>query len=191
MSHPTPAPIRRERVAARGVLVLLAAAWQASAQPAISSRPSKVESADHCAVLQIHNPADGVVFPPEMPPPAFTRADPCHEAAAWRIDVAPANRPVTLASNVMAVPCWTPDSGTWTRMKAESVEAAAVVSIVGFRLESPQRVLSRGSVRIHTSKDEVGAPLFYREVNLPFLDAVKDPSRIRWRFGPISSASPR
>jgi len=29
--------------------------------------------------------------------------------------------------------------------------------------------------------------LFYREVNLPFVDAVKDPSRIRWRFGSISS----
>ena len=32
----------------------------------------------------------------------------------------------------------------------------------------------------------MGAPLFYREVNLPFVDAVKDPSRIQWRFGSIS-----
>ncbi len=29
--------------------------------------------------------------------------------------------------------------------------------------------------------------MFYREVNLPFVEAVKDPSRIRWRFGAISS----
>ena len=36
----------------------------------------------------------------------------------------------------------------------------------------------------------MGAPLFYREVNLPFIDAVKDPSKIRWRFGPISSPQP-
>ena len=28
-------------------------------------------------------------------------------------------------------------------------------------------------------------PLFYREVNLPFAEAVKDPSKIHWRFGPI------
>jgi dipeptidyl aminopeptidase/acylaminoacyl peptidase len=41
-----------------------------------------------------------------------------------------------------------------------------------------------------TSKDPVGAPLFYREVVLPFLDADKDPSRIRWRFGPIESPEP-
>jgi Tol biopolymer transport system component len=41
-----------------------------------------------------------------------------------------------------------------------------------------------------TSKDPVGAPLFYREVNLPFIDADKDPSRIRWRFGSIASPKP-
>ena len=40
------------------------------------------------------------------------------------------------------------------------------------------------------SADEVGAPLFYREVNLPFIEAVKDPTKIRWRFGPISSKEP-
>jgi len=32
--------------------------------------------------------------------------------------------------------------------------------------------------------------LFYREVNLPFLEAVKDPSKIRWRFGSIASPDP-
>ena len=41
-----------------------------------------------------------------------------------------------------------------------------------------------------TSEDPVGAPLFYREVNLPFAAAVKDPSHIRWRFGTISSPEP-
>ena len=33
----------------------------------------------------------------------------------------------------------------------------------------------------------MGAPLFYREVPLPFIDAVKDPARIRWRFGTIDT----
>ena len=40
-------------------------------------------------------------------------------------------------------------------------------------------------MRIRTSKDPVGDSLFYREVPLPFLTAVQDPSRIRWRFGTI------
>jgi tetratricopeptide (TPR) repeat protein len=38
--------------------------------------------------------------------------------------------------------------------------------------------------------DKVGAPLFYREVNLRFVDAVRDLSSIRWRFGTVSSAAP-
>jgi Tfp pilus assembly protein PilF len=41
---------------------------------------------------------------------------------------------------------------------------------------------------IRTSEDEVGATIFYREVNLPFIDAVKDPSDITWRFGAVSYA---
>jgi len=36
----------------------------------------------------------------------------------------------------------------------------------------------------------VGAPIFYREVNLPFRDAVNDPSQIRWRFGDVASRQP-
>ena len=34
------------------------------------------------------------------------------------------------------------------------------------------------------------APIFYRDVNLPFVEAVKDPSDIRWRFGRLSSLDP-
>jgi tetratricopeptide (TPR) repeat protein len=49
------------------------------------------------------------------------------------------------------------------------------------------KIASAGCIKIRTSKDEVAAPLFYREVNLPFIEAVKDPSHIRWRFGDISS----
>ena len=59
----------------------------------------------------------------------------------------------------------------------------------GRRRRGPRSILSAGHIRIGTSKDEVGAPLFYREVNLPFVDAVKDPTRIRWRFGTISSTA--
>ena len=48
-------------------------------------------------------------------------------------------------------------------------------------------VSSSARVHIRTSKDPVGDSLFYREVPLPFLKAVQDPSRIRWRFGTIDS----
>jgi hypothetical protein len=44
-----------------------------------------------------------------------------------------------------------------------------------------------GDVRIRTSTDPVGDSIFYREVPLPFLSAVQDPSRIRWRYGSVDS----
>ncbi len=62
------------------------------------------------------------------------------------------------------------------------------MTVFGTGRNASESISSRASVSISTSSDEVGAPIFYREVNLPFRDAVKDPSRIRWRFGEISSA---
>ena len=47
---------------------------------------------------------------------------------------------------------------------------------------NPATTLSSARVHVRTSKDPVGDALFYREVPLPFLTAVQDPSRIRWRL---------
>jgi tetratricopeptide (TPR) repeat protein len=84
-------------------------------------------------------------------------------------------------------PQWAPDPEQWEAIKKRSLEKDTEVIILGFERGITAKILSAGHVTIRTSKDQVGAPLFYREVNLPFIDAVKDPSRIRWRFGAISS----
>jgi tetratricopeptide (TPR) repeat protein len=78
----------------------------------------------------------------------------------------------------------------WESIKQRGRGKQAEITVLGFRRDAPAQILSHGQVRISTSKDPVGAPLFYREVNLPFAEAVKDPSRIRWRFGAISSPEP-
>ena len=96
-------------------------------------------------------------------------------------------RPGPILSLIVQIPRWTPDAETWALMKAESTISQASVTIAGFRPESLGQAVSWGIVRIATSTEAVDAPLFYREVNLPFVEAVKDPSQIRWRFGPISS----
>jgi tetratricopeptide (TPR) repeat protein len=61
------------------------------------------------------------------------------------------------------------------------------VTISGTRRDGTKTRLAGVSIR--TAREPVGAPLFYREVPLPFSEAVKDPSRIRWRFGSVSSAT--
>ncbi|MEI6502013.1 MAG: tetratricopeptide repeat protein, partial [Armatimonadota bacterium] len=72
-----------------------------------------------------------------------------------------------------------------------SLAAQAKVTVLGVNRAASGKILSSGTIRFGTSKDEVGAPLFFREVNLPFLTAVTDPAKyIRWRLGPISSLQP-
>src|ERR1039458_10098821 len=70
---------------------------------------------------------------------------------------------------------WTPAPAEWETIKQRSRGKTAKVTVLGFQHDAPTHILSRGQVCISTSEDEVGAPLFYRGVNLPFAEAVKDP----------------
>jgi len=60
-----------------------------------------------------------------------------------------------------------PDAATWEEIKRRSVEQAATVTFTGHADKGSNRVRSRGSIRVTTSKDPVGAPIFYRDVPLP------------------------
>ncbi|MDO8805052.1 MAG: tetratricopeptide repeat protein, partial [Elusimicrobiota bacterium] len=83
-------------------------------------------------------------------------------------------------------PRWRPSDDDWELIKRRSLEKAATLTIAGASRAAPEKILSSAVISFSTSKDEVGAPLFYREVTLPFSEAVKDPSRIRWRMGKVS-----
>ena len=102
------------------------------------------------------------------------------------IEFADGKQPVTAVSRAAA---WTPSPQQWRDIKARSLESPAKITVFGANQAVPGRLLSSAAIRISTSKDAVGAPLFYREVPLPFSYAVKNKSLIRWRFGPISSTT--
>jgi hypothetical protein len=139
------------------------------------------------AAIAIDYPEEGSIFPPEITPPTFLWRDSakgvclvadrrlvrrwrgghsCHlqgRAHAHRqLDpdcVADTNQPPPQ----LAAHSWTPDLVTWQAIKRHSVSSAATVTITGFRA-GPGRL--RGKVAIRTSKDAVGAPIFYRDVPL-------------------------
>ncbi len=136
-------------------------------------------------LIDILDPLDGALFPLEIAPPTFRWQDKNPACDTWRVEVRLQDaRPMQFLSGSQQ---WTPTAESWQSIKRQSRQTDAVVTILGASLAAPDAVLSRGSVSIRTSIDEVGAPIFYREVVLPFREAVKDPSRIRWRFGEISS----
>jgi len=137
--------------------------------------------------LTIRYPLSGTVFPPEMIPPVFRWEDGNTESDAWvlAIDFADDQDGVSVACLDRE---WRPSGEPWETIKRRSVEQPARVTVLGVNRRAPEKILSAATVTIATSKDPVGAPIFYREVDLPFVTSVRDPaSHIRWRFGEISS----
>ena len=140
--------------------------------------------------LTIVYPLDGALFPPEIAAPTFRWEDCQAEADRWQITLEFHGEEAPISSYCDAAE-WTPSEAQWEKIKHLSRERPANVTVLGYHQMERDRILSKGSVSISTSEDEVGAPLFFREVNLPFLTAVKDPAlHIRWRFGEISSKEP-
>ncbi len=139
--------------------------------------------------LTIGYPQDETLFPPDIAAPTFTWKDRSEKSDTWLVSVRfqDDGDGKSAIHHMADEPSWTPARDQWETIKKKSLEKKAQVTILGFGFSEPDAILSAARISISTSKDEVGAPIFYREVHLPFIEAVKDPSRIRWRFGEVSS----
>jgi tetratricopeptide (TPR) repeat protein len=140
----------------------------------------------NCSSISIRYPLDETIFPPEIISPKFEWKDDNNNSDSWLISInfQDDKKGMTFLSQTRE---WTPSEEQWLTIKQRSTEKKANITIYGFNQNGQDKFFSKASISIGTSKDNVGAPIFYREVNLPFEDAVKDPSHIRWRFGEISS----
>ena len=161
-------------------------------------RPNTYRVEDILAVYQEHEdyndiaveyPLDETLFPPEMVPPVYRWNDSVTASRSWLIrfeftDGKPCMDFIAKRQE------WRPQPEDWEKIKNSSLEQEAKVVILGVGSGEPVRVLSQAKISFKTSRDPVGAPLFYREVNLPFKEADKDRTGIRWRFGAIDSPSP-
>lgn len=144
--------------------------------------------------ITIDYPEEGSIFPPEITPPAFLWRDASKTATRWRIQIAfgdgaapiqaeskgerlkigPIDERTVAATNELPklspqqaeAWAWTPDAETWRTIKARSVERPATVRITGLTGADSGRAVSSGVVTIRTSKDPVGAPIFFRDVPL-------------------------
>ncbi len=140
--------------------------------------------------ISIDYPEDGSIFPPGITPPTFQWRDAA--SVSWHIDVAFGDKapPIHFAGKgqrlhigVIDRECisetnelpkltpqqaaswtWTPDATIWARIQEHSKELPATVTITGYG--SSQTQSSKAHISITTSKDPVGAPIFYRDVPL-------------------------
>jgi len=144
--------------------------------------------------ITVDYPTPGSIFPPEFPAPTWQWRDLAGQATSWEIDVAFAdgspsihassagvplrlgesdprcvsatNKPPTLTPEQAAAHTWVPEAATWSAIKAHSVAGPATVVITGRGRSGATEIVSRGQVSILTSRDPVGAPIFYRDVPL-------------------------
>jgi tetratricopeptide (TPR) repeat protein len=144
---------------------------------------------DQSGKLTILYPYPESLFPPEIAPTAFIWKDEDSGATAWKIRIEFENggSPVTARSNT---PEWTPSPETWEKIKNQTLGHRAMVTIRGTKGILPflSRSLTEANVSISTSPDSVGAPVFYRDVPLPFNFAKEKMELIQWRMGDISKS---
>lgn len=166
------------------LLLLLAVGLSLSAcERADKPAPPQPFPAEDSGQLTISYPLDETLFPPEIVAPMVTWEDTTEEIAEWQVLVR-FNDGESMRATVTE-PEWRPSEEDWATIKQRSTDHAAELAIVGINAEGD--AASDASVRIRTSADPVGDAIFYREVPLPFISAVQDPSRIRWRFGSVDS----
>lgn len=192
------------------------------AKPAILSLALlAVAPAQQSTGIVIDYPEEGSIFPPDFAPPTFLWHDSQVAAAGWKLEIAfpdgaPAMR-LTVRGELMSIGeidprcvaesnqlpkltpeqaaahTWKPDAATWAEIKRRSAGHTATVTIAGSGGD-------RALVHISTSKDPVGAPIFYRDVPLMPTEVEKGvikpiiPSAVPlvgWRLRNVAESSSR
>ncbi|MFP5235402.1 MAG: tetratricopeptide repeat protein [Acidobacteriota bacterium] len=174
-------------------LLLLALAFELIVGRAVAPDLAiAMAAANPTPAITVDYPQDGSIFPPEITPPTFLWRDAAPGVASWRIDVTFAdgtrplrvastgpgmqmgeidprcvsdtNKPPFLTPEQAAAHTWKPEAQEWDSIKRHSVTHPATVEFTG--LDASGNAISHGSVRFTTSKDPVGALIFYRDVPL-------------------------
>jgi tetratricopeptide (TPR) repeat protein len=168
-----------------GLLLAAVLTLFASAQLFADQSPALPLPATPSGRLEITYPLDNTLFPPEIPAPTFTWRDETAGVGQWQLLLRFEGGGDEVLRFPTREPSWRPSPEEWADIKRRSTAHAAEVAVLG--IGAAGDTVSSAAARIRTSTDPVGDAIFYREVPLPFIDAVQDPSRIRWRFGSIDS----
>ncbi|MFH1706953.1 MAG: tetratricopeptide repeat protein [Planctomycetota bacterium] len=133
-------------------------------------------------------PRDGTVFPPGLPAPRMWWEPAGCDLWAVRMEIPGAATRLIMAGPETAE--WIVDAAAWAAVQDAPRETDIVLTVAGARREHPADIRMTASIRFRIASAAITDTLFFREVPLPFSDAVKDPGRIRWRFGPVTAPEP-
>ncbi len=126
-------------------------------------------------VIILH-PLPGALFPRDFRSPLFRWQG--VKGAQWRLSLNSAEITTTTTF-------WRPSRKLW-----ESIKTSSLTTPANFTVTEVKNEKNRSTVTFSTSKDPVGAPLFYREVPLPVIEALNKIEDIRWLLADLSKDGP-
>jgi hypothetical protein len=141
-------------------------------------------SAGRAAALTVLAPFDGTVFPRDIRSPEFSWDGPVPAEGAWTVTVSFKNSPYVVRA-LAKEPRWTPERAVWEDIRARSLENTAT-----FEVSASTYAGAPGAARATflTSKDPVGAPIFFRAVpSGKVFPSEEDYVKVKWKLGWVSS----
>jgi hypothetical protein len=138
--------------------------------------------------LKILYPYNNSIFPPEIASPTFKwERETGIETWLLSADFEGKHEPLYILCDKAD---WTPSKKLWELIKENSKEQPAEITVLSIDRDSESKVLSRGTVALSTSKDEVGAPIMFRRVPPSFEYASAYPELMEWCLSDVSSYDP-
>ncbi len=136
--------------------------------------------------IEILNPLDDSVFPPEIASPLFHWKDTHENTESWILQIRFQN-----GQKSLYIPCedsrWLPEKEAWETVKRNSFDSPAQITVFGVQRHPDPEIVSIGDIRIRTSRDPVGAPMLFRRVPPSFSYANEHPEAMQWCLADISS----
>lgn len=136
--------------------------------------------------ISVLSPLNDALFPIDMAAPIFEWVEKSKDVSRWLVAV---NSGTTRGSRYIRCrePRWVPGRDLWESMKRNSLETPVLITILGYREDPETEFISKGLVRIRTSKDAVEAPIMFRRVPPSFSYAERHPELLEWCLADVSS----
>jgi hypothetical protein len=140
------------------------------------------------STIRFSFPMDNALFPIDFTSPTFYWEDSNNPSKSWVVSVSLWNKKNYYQETVIDNK-WKPSVEIWEKIKTNSGFKKIEIKV---KRTNPSKTLSEetGKLTIKISKDEVGAPILYRQIPLPFSFAEKNIDQTSYSVIDVTSPKP-
>ncbi len=131
-------------------------------------------------------PFNNALFPPEFPPPTIKWRDTDKSIKNWEVALCTRDKKYMIKESISEKE-WQPSGVQWDSLKNLSGHRNIILRISRSGRNSGKDI---ALIKLRISTDEVGAPILYREMPLPFVYAEEHLDSMSYRLVNVGSAEP-